>query len=147
MDSPPPQRLTTLGGNNSVSSISHQSESAGRRPVTKKRTAHLDRGGSRKAQKLARSSYATWRQDPYLDRDKDEEAFPVGNDEDIFEDGLGPKGRHQAVIDAPRDIVAVAAAVGDKNGVGVGHRREIEPAKGISLPAIKPLEPNPGHGI
>ncbi len=36
-DTPPPQRLTILGGNNSVSSISHQSETAGRRPVTKKR--------------------------------------------------------------------------------------------------------------
>jgi hypothetical protein len=66
---------------------------------------------------------------------------------DIFEDSGGPKGRHQAVIDAPRDIVAVAAAVGDKNGVGVGPRKGLEPAKGISLPAIKPLEPNPGHGI
>ncbi len=33
-DTPPPQRLTALGGNYSVSSISHQSETAGRRPVT-----------------------------------------------------------------------------------------------------------------
>jgi hypothetical protein len=40
---------------------------------------------------MARSTYATWRQDPYLDRDKDEEAFPVGNDEDIFEDGLNKR--------------------------------------------------------
>ena len=66
---------------------------------------------------------------------------------DIFEDSGGPKGRHQAVIDAPRDIVAVAAAVGDKNGVGVGHRKEIEPAEGIFLPAIKLAESGFNHGI
>jgi hypothetical protein len=56
--------------------------------VTKKRSADSDRGGSQKAQKMARSTYATWRQDPYLDRDEDGEAFPVGNDEDIFEDDI-----------------------------------------------------------
>ncbi len=84
----PPQRLTTLSGNNSVSSISHQSEAAGRRQVTKKWSADLVRGGSRKAQKLARSTYATWRQDPYLDRDEGGEAFLQANDDDIFEDDI-----------------------------------------------------------
>jgi hypothetical protein len=48
----------------------------------------LDRGGSRKAQKLARSSYATWRQDPYLDRDDRAESFPQADDDDIFEDDV-----------------------------------------------------------
>ncbi len=31
---------------------------------------------------MARSTYATWRQDPYLDRDEDGEAFLAGKDEE-----------------------------------------------------------------
>ena len=84
--SPPPMRLNALSGNNSMSSLSHQSETG--RPATKKRSADPERGGSRKAQKMARSTYATWRQDPYLDRDEDGDLFPAGKDEDIFEDDI-----------------------------------------------------------
>ena len=84
---PPPARLNPLSGNNSMSSLSQQSETAGR-TVTKKRSADPKVGGSRKAQKMARSTYATWRQDPYLDRDEEGEAFPVGDDDDIFEDDI-----------------------------------------------------------
>jgi hypothetical protein len=56
--------------------------------VSKKRTADFDRGGSCKAQELARSSYATWRQDPYLDQDNRGESFPQADDDDIFEDDV-----------------------------------------------------------
>jgi hypothetical protein len=84
--SPPPVRLNALSGNNSMSSLSLQSEIG--RPAAKKRSADPERGGSRKAQKTARSTYATWRQDPYLDRDEDGDLFPAGKDEDIFEDDI-----------------------------------------------------------
>jgi hypothetical protein len=37
---------------------------------------------------LARSYYATWRQDPYLDRDDRGESFPQADDDDIFENDV-----------------------------------------------------------
>jgi hypothetical protein len=93
--SPPPARLNTLSGNNSMSSLSHQSETGC--PATKKRSADPEREGSRKAQTMARSTYATWRQDPFLDRDEDGEAFLASKDEDIFEDNINERYTQTAV--------------------------------------------------
>jgi len=85
--SPPPRRLNTLSGNSSMSSLSQQSDNAGR-AAAGKRSADPEVEGPRKLQKVARSTYATWRQDPYLGRDGGGEAFPVGDDEDMFEDDI-----------------------------------------------------------